>query len=175
MIKLFFFCFDITGLHLFLWCCGLLGNSKRRFEGHVLQGTNALQKLQTLIWWVYSWPGWKHSSTAFVHTLSRFCTASRIRLARITGSSSQNSFHHSWKRDFQPVMVCRCRPCWHEILLIGENNLSDQVKFPNHAGETSNHLFLYLQVKSAGGLLSVCGNYLLLEPKTCDGLRSYFM
>lgn len=109
-----------------------------------------------------------------VHFLSRFCMASKIRLVKITGSSSPSSFHRCWRRGFQPAMVCRRRPCWHGNQLLGEKNLSDDVKqlWPFVWTHCS-----YLQVKSTGGLLgnssmSVCGNYLLLEPKTCDGLWS---
>ncbi len=73
-----------------------------------------------------------YASTECVH-LSRFCMASKIRSVRITGSSSPSSFPRCWRRDSQPAMVCRRRPCWHGNQLLGEKNLSDDVKHPTKA------------------------------------------
>ncbi len=74
-----------------------------------------------------------YASTECVHFLSRFCMASKIRSVRITGSSSPSSFPRCWRRDSQPAMVCRRRPCWHGNQLLGEKNLSDDVKHPTKA------------------------------------------
>ncbi len=103
------FLYHFIGLYIFLWCCSILDEPKRRSSRNVLQG-RALYKIFYASLWVGKTFKMIMDACIILKCVFpvRSCMGLRTRLEMRIGDAFLTSFPFHSKKDLQPSMGCRC-------------------------------------------------------------------